>query len=200
MNKIPVLDKGYLTEVRFSMERERLMAVQAQFFKGKVTQALLDIPKIHMEIKCPLFVQLSLSENLTTVSRVAGKPEAFIPSVNDVAGKDLKTSEMIAKDMDHTTQALLINPSAYQMDGCDIFISQVLSPISIYNTILVSGSLNQWTEFTRKEGLPAPIEQYRKAIEEVLVSEYDFLWDHIRAEKKEARSKDRKRVRNKDKV
>ena len=106
---------------------------------------------------------------------------------------------MIAQDINHTTQALLINPKAYQMDGCDIFISQVMSPISIYNTLLVSGSLAQWIDFANKEGLATPIEQYRKTIEEVLLGEYDFLWDQFNGKKKKAETGKRrgKRVQNK---
>jgi hypothetical protein len=200
MNKIPALDKGYVALVSASVDRETFLSVRTQYFRGKTDRRMLELPHLHMEIKCPLFVQLALSQGLNCVPKPQGTPEAYLPSVNDVAAKDLETSEMIAQDIHHTTHALLINPKAYQMDGCDIFISQVMSPISIYNTILVSGTLAQWIEFANREGLAQPIEQYRKNIEEVLLGEYDFLWDQFNGKKKKAEAGKRrgKRVQNKD--
>jgi hypothetical protein len=151
-----------------------------------------------MEIRCPLFVQLSISEQLKCTSRQSAV-EAFVPSVNDVCAKDLETSRLISKDIEQTTEALLINPKAYQMDGCDIFISQVVSPISVYNTVLASGTLGQWIDYANLEGLPAPIEEYRKVVEQILLSEYDYLWEHIgEKKKKEAGRRDRKRIQNKN--
>jgi hypothetical protein len=199
LNEIPVLDKGYVALFSKSMSREQLLSIQTQYFRSKANSGMLDLPKIHMEIKCPLFVQISLTESLSSVSRATGKPEAFVPSVNDISAQDLETSELISKDINQTTQALLMNPKSYQMDGCDIFISQVISPISVYNTLLVSGTLSQWISYVNKTGLPAPIEQYRKVIKEILLSEYDFLWEHIDESKNsEKRKRDRKRIHNKN--
>jgi hypothetical protein len=160
MNQIPVLDKGYVSLVSSSMSREKLMTIQGQYFRGKAEDRLLDIPHLHMEIKCPLFVQLAITQGLNCVTRSATNLEAYKPSVNDIKANDLQLSEDIAQDIHHTTEALLMNPKAYQTDGCDIFISQVISPISIYNTILVSGTLRQWIDFANREGLASPIDQF----------------------------------------
>lgn len=197
LNKIPVLDKGYVALVSCSLPRQEFRQVQVQYFRSKVSNQLLSIPQIHMEIRCPLFVQLSLSEQLKCTSRQS-TVEAFIPSVNDVGAKDLETSNLISKDIEQTTQALLLNPKAYQMDGCDIFISQVISPISVYNTVLISGTLGQWIDYANLEGLPAPVEEYRKVITQILLSEYDYLWEHIgEKKKKEAGKRDRKGIQDK---
>jgi len=191
MNKIPVLDKGYVALFSNSLSREQFLAIQAEYFRGMVHGRILSMPMIHMEIKCPLFVQLYLTENLNAVSKRSGTPEAFIPAVNDVAAESLETSEVISKDIEQTTKALLLNPKSYQMDGCDIFISQVISPVSVYNTLMVSGTLDQWISSVKDKSLPAPIEQYRKAIEGVLLAEYDFLWEHISGKKAEKRTRNR---------
>lgn len=189
LNEIPVLDKGYVALFSSSMSREELLHVKRFFFKNQITDQLLSKVHLHAEIKCPLFVQLSLSEQLSTTTKAGSKLEAFIPAVNDVKAADLETSEMIAKDIEQTTEALLLNPKAYQMDGCDIFISQMISPISVYNTVLVSGSLKHWINYANQKGLPAPIEEYRKVIEHVIRAEYDFLWELFDAEKKQGKAR-----------
>jgi len=191
MNKLPVLDKGYVALFSNSMGREQFLSVQTGYFRGMVHRRILSMPMIHMEIKCPLFVQLYLTESLNAVARRSSAPEAFIPAINDVAAGNLETSEVISKDIEQTTKALLLNPKSYQMDGCDIFISQVISPISVYNTLMVNGTLDQWILAVKGKSLPAPIEQYRKAIEDVLLAEYDFLREHIVGKKTEKRKRNR---------
>lgn len=199
LNKIPVLDKGHVALVSCSLPRQQFKEMQTHYFRNQVNNLMLSVPHIHMEIRCPLFVQLSLAERLTCVSRPSAV-EAFTPSVNEVGAKDLETSELISRDIEQTTEALLMNPKAYQMDGCDIFISQVISPISVYNTVLVSGTLGQWIDYANLKGLPAPIEEYRKAVQQVLLSEYDYLWEIIGGKKKEkeAGKRNRKGIQNKN--
>jgi hypothetical protein len=107
------------------------------------------------------------------------KPEAFIPTVADIGAESLSSNEDIQRNIEMTTEALLINPIAYQMDGCDTFISQIISPISVYNVLMVSGSLRQWTSYVLRNNLPASIEAYRKAIESVLLAEYSNMQESV---------------------
>lgn len=177
VNEIPVLDKGYVALLSSSMSRDTFLSLKRDYFKDKLDPRLLDIPTIHLQIKCPLFVQLTFAEHALTyiVNRTQGKPEAFIPTIADVCAKDLEASEAIAEDISQTTDALLINPKAYQSEGCDLFISQVISPISVYNVLVVSGTLSQWLSYISQTNLPAPIAAYRNKIEEAVMSDFHFL-------------------------
>ena len=195
LKKTPVLDKGYVALFSTSMSREQFLSVKSEYQIDDMRAA--ELLMVHVEVKCPLFVQLFLTEELKAMTKKA-KPEAFIPSVVDVAAKDLETSEMIADDIERTTQALLVNPKSYQMDGCDIFISQVTSPLSIYNTLMLSGTLSQWISIIKKRGLPAPIEQYRKAIGNILVCEYEFIREHTGDKETQKRNRSKKRTIRKD--
>jgi len=195
LNKIPVLDKGYVALFSTSVDRKQLLSIKAEYLIDN--EKAMGLPTVHMEIKCPLFVQLFLTEELNAFSKRSA-PEAFIPTVADIAARDLKTSELIANDIDQTVKALLINPKSYQMDGCDIFISQVISPVSVYNTLLVSGTLNQWVSIVKRSGLPAPIEQYRKAIADILLCEYDFIKEQIGGKENKKRSRSRKHSNKED--
>ena len=182
LNKSPVLDKGYVGLFSSSMSMKDISILQKEFFRGQLDPKLLHLPQIHLEIKCPLFVQLTFGEsNLASLAqRNANAPEAYVPSVNDVNAQDLESSEAIQKDIEQTTAALLINPKAYQSENCNIFVSQVISPISVYNTLIVSGSLKDWIGYISQTGLPTPIEAYRRTIEDMLIAEWPLLKDIIK--------------------
>jgi hypothetical protein len=175
LNKTPVLDKGWVALFSASMMREDFMQILKMHFKGVVDSRITDMTQVMLSIKCPLFVQLTFSELglLCTAEKSSGNLEAYIPDVSAINAQDLATSQIIQKDIEETTAALLINPSAYQSDNCDLFVSQVISPISIYNTLIVHGSLTSWMKYVEQKNLPRPIEAYRKAIEDCLHGEWD---------------------------
>lgn len=177
LNEIPVLDKGYVAMYSCSPSGQELLLLGKEFFRGSKDNKLFDVAQLHLKIKCPLFVQLVFPEfGLRYITqRSSIKPEAFVPTVDQVNAISLEASEAIQQDIQQTTDALLINPKAYQLEHCDLFISQVVSPVSIYNTLLVSGSLEQWNNFVSQKGLPAPIEAYRKAIDSLVMAEYGQL-------------------------
>jgi hypothetical protein len=124
-------------------------------------------------IKCPLFVQLNLStHSFTIVSTNVTDVEAYIPNVGEIGASDLETSRNISANMKMTTDALLINPKAFQEDGCDRFISQVLTPLNTYTTLIVHGSYNEWKKFCNQQRVPNPTKSYIKAITQIMNSEW----------------------------
>lgn len=173
-NKIPVLDKGFVALLGSSPSDEFIRAVM---YDNEAT--FLRMATASLIVKCPLFVQLHLGRfdlNLTCIVSKEAPAEAYVPTEAEVQAKDLETSQMIAADISNTTAALLINPSAYQFEGCDQFVSQVISPISVYNELVVNGTLKQWIDFTTQtQKLPEAIEAYRKVVEDILIAEWDTL-------------------------
>lgn len=190
LNKLPCLDKGHVALFSLSMRQKDLLELKRTFTLGDV-DSLLDIPKIHLHIKCPLFVQLTFGQfNLhTLVKKGRSIPEAFMPTVAEVQAKDLEASEAIADDIMRTTEALLLNPKAYQYEACDTFISQVISPISVYNTIVVSGTLKQWITYTQQKYMPAAISAYRDTILDIILAEYNQLEEWIKYDEKSTSKK-----------
>ena len=186
LNEHPVLDKGYVAQHSCAPSGLELTDLSKEFFRGKFDDRLFNTTTVLLKIKCPLFVQLTFQERglLAIAKRGDTKPEAFIPNVSQVNAQNLEASEAIQRDIQQTTEALLLNPSAYQMEHCDLYISQVISPISLYNVLIVSGSLTQWMGYLTQQGLPVPIEAYRKAIENVLLAEYPLLRDKLQHEPK----------------
>lgn len=190
LNKAPVLDKGWVALYSSSLLGSDFQNVVKTNFRGVIDSRILDMTHIILSIRCPLFVQLTFSECGLSISidRTSSELEAYIPSVSEIGAQDLETNQLIQQDIAQTTEALLLNPQAYQTDNCDIFISQVISPISIYNTLIVHGSLTSWMRYIEHRSLPRPIEAYRKAIEECLHGEWSQVVQTMR-EKNAAKKK-----------
>lgn len=174
LNKIPCLDKGYVAYVGSSNNSETLTKLSLEFLKNSDGYILADISSLTVAIKCPLFVQLNLSKfNLKLINTLQTQDiETYVPNAGEVGGHDRETNRVIADDIDRTSQALAINPKAYQADGCDRFVSQILTPISTYTTLIVHGSYNEWKKFCNQSNLPAPIQAYVNAINQVLIMEW----------------------------
>jgi hypothetical protein len=180
LNQIPVLDKGFVAGLAFHMSDKDIEYVWIDLRRGAFKAELLDMAQATLVIKCPLFVHLWLAEFSFTVVKCKqdGELDAYTPDVSDIQTGDLGLDRDIGQDIAATQAALLINPKAYRQDGCEKFISQVNTPISVYNQLVVSGSLKTWMDLVSTEKLPKPIEAYRKAIEDVLLTEWNKLHEY----------------------
>ena len=176
LNSTPVLDKGYVALVDSMNGTHKFQELRDSF--GSTTIAKLEkLTSATIIFRCPTWIQLRLSLYPLTIVGVDSRPvEAYIPNPGEIGSPDRLTNESISDDMERTTAAMLINPKSYKADGCDPFVSQVMTPMNVYTTLLVSGTLPQWREFTAKGTvpLPAPIEAYRKAVEQIITVE----WPH----------------------
>jgi len=181
LNKILVLDKGYVALISSSNTTQTMLDIKKEFFNDEAldkddTLVVSDIANMTLAVKCPLFVQLNLSKfGFRILNSKINKAEAYVPNETEIHSSELETNRVIADDMKRTTEALLINPLAYQKDGCDRFVSQIMSPISMYNTLIVHGTLNQWMAFCQQDKLPKPIESYRISISDILTAEWKFV-------------------------
>ena len=180
LSKIPVLDKGYVALISSCNANEALTNIKDEFFGGELlnkadTEIITSMANMTLAIKCPLFVQLNLAKfGLTILTAKQEAVEAYVPNETEIKGKDLQTNRVIAENMRRTTEALLINPLAYQKDGCDKFVSQIMSPVSVYNTLIVHGTLKQWMSFCEQEKLPNPIEAYRSTVTDMVTAVWAF--------------------------
>ena len=173
LNKLPCLDKGYVAQLASSCDTHRLNEISMEFFKRDDSKFLREISTLTVVMKCPLFVQLNLStHNLKIISAPVAEVEAYVPNVGEIGAADVATNKEISDNMKATTDALLINPAAYQKDGADRFISQVLTPVSTYTTIIVHGSYNEWRRFCEQQKLPAAIKPYVKAVTQLINAEW----------------------------
>jgi hypothetical protein len=171
--KIPCLDKGYVALINSSCSQDTLNDVVREFYNKDDSLFLRELSTLTLAIKCPLFVQLNLSTyNLKILSTPVNDVEAYCPNEGEIGAPDLRVSREIAANMKMTTDALLINPKAFQQDGCDRFMSQVMTPINTYTTLIVHGSYNEWKRFCAQQKMPVPSKSYIKAVTQIMNAEW----------------------------
>lgn len=172
LNNIPCLDKGYVA--LFNSANPKLKLGSLTDIPSSSLPKLKQLSSFTFIFKCPIFVQTHLSQYAFTIINANNSPdvEAYIPNVGEIKATDLDTSRDIADDFFRTTEALLLNPKAYQADGCDRFVSQTIMPISTYTKIIVHGSIQTWEDFISQSNLPSAIEAYRDAVEQVYKMEW----------------------------
>jgi hypothetical protein len=176
LSKIPVLDKGFVALIDSCNTTSKLREIGQEFYGGEYPTSLEELGSMTIVMKCPLFVQLALSKfNLKVIdaNQSTEVPDAYIPDATSIRGTDVVTSQAISDDILRTTDALLINPKAYQADGCDKFISQVITPVNVYTTLIVSGNYSEWCKFAYQERFPGPIKRYAEAIRQVIEVEWE---------------------------
>lgn len=174
LNKLPCLDKGYVARVDSSNDDQKLKALALEYFKQLDGNFLSKISTLTLVIKCPLFVHIALSSYDFAITTVPpqGDIEAYVPNVGEIGAPDHNTAKAISDNIAATTEALLLNPKAYQMDGCNRFMSQVLTPINVYTTLIVHGSTDEWRRFCGQKSAPASIISYIETIRQIIKAEW----------------------------
>jgi len=162
LNKIPVLDQGYVALISSAMSNKVYSDTVDEFFGAMDNVSLHRLSFATLVFKAPLFVQMHLGQH--GVKIVHAKPAN--------QSSDLESNRAIADDIERTTAALLINPASYRADGADKFISQIILPISTYTTFLVGATLEDWQKFYRMKSVPAPIRSYADAVEQIIKAEW----------------------------
>jgi hypothetical protein len=175
LNKIPVLDKGYVALVSSCNTTQVLRDLGVEFYGGEYPTSLEELGSLTVAIKCPLFVQLNLSKfNLRIINAEPSEHvDAFLPNGGQIGAPEKSTCDAIADDIARTTDALLINPLAYAHDGADRFISQVLTPVNVYTTLIVQGTFKEWCAFAYMQTkVPGPIMAYTMALQQIIDAEW----------------------------
>jgi hypothetical protein len=173
LNKESVLDKGFIAPLEFSGGGRLLQEIQNEYFTARNNFKLLKLASASLVIKCPLFVQLNLQQyGLDVITTPSDNIEAYIPDVSMIEGNSLAERQQIAKYIQTTTDALLLNQVGLSMDGGSDFTSQLLMPITVYNEIIVHGKLENWIKYLKQPSLPKEVELYRTAIYKLLETEW----------------------------
>lgn len=177
LNKINVLDKGYVALVSASIDGKTLKGIYDGYFRTKINKELWHLASMTLLVKCPLFKQLHLARHNFRIVQLPTKDEieVYTPDVSEVQTGDSQDDADMAKYFSQVTESLLMSSKALQQDGCDKFLSQVITPISAYNTILVHGSLDEWIKYIKQSKLPPQLEAYRATVEGIMTAEWQQL-------------------------
>jgi hypothetical protein len=181
LNKLIVSEKGFVALLEVTGNGKTLQSIQDEYFKTKYSLRLLELSTASLIIKCPLFVQLNISQcGLSVISTPTKEVEAYVPDLSEIAGNSLEDRQEMANYISITTEALLLNQKGLPMDGADAFTAQLLTPISLYSEIIVSGSLRQWITFLNQKTLPQQVSIYQVQAQNVIRNE----WKNIEELKK----------------
>jgi len=173
LNENKVLDKGWVAPLCFNGNGRLLQDLQNHYFKANVNIKLLNISSATLVVKCPLFVQLNLSQyGFDIISTPSDGVEAYTPDLSMVDGETVEDREKVVDYIKKTTEALMLNKKGMEMDGTDKFTAQLLMPITVYNQVIVHGSLADWLVYLKQSKLPKELEAYRCQIQEVLKIEW----------------------------
>lgn len=177
LNKIDVLDIGYVALVSVSNNGKTLKGLYDDYFRTKINRELWALASMTLLVKCPLFKQLHLSKHNLRIIQMPGKEEleTYIPDMSEIGTGSAKDDKSMSDYLKQTLESMLIAPKALQEDKCDKFISQVITPISVYNEIIVHGTLADWLKYIKQQRLPKQLESYRAVIEGIMAAEWQQL-------------------------
>jgi len=181
LNKLNVGDKGFVAMLDSHGGSKVLQELQDHYFSSKVNTKLLDVSSATLIIKCPIFVQLNLYQcGFNIINTPIQEVEAYVPDISEIKANELEDKEEIHNYIKITTEALLLNQKGLAMDGADMITSQLLTPISTYNELIVTGSLKQWINYLNQKDLPYLMNFYQIQVENALGTE----WRNISSLKK----------------
>lgn len=181
LNKLNVSEKGFVAFLESSGNGRLLQDIQDEYFKTKVNIRLLELSTATLVFKCPLFVQLNLSQcGLSIINTPTKEVEAYIPDLSEIKANTVEDKNAMHEYIKITTEALLLNQQGLPMDGADSFTSQLLTPISVYSEIIVYGNIRQWANFLKQQNMPSQVEVYRDTAETIMLTE----WKNLSAIKK----------------
>lgn len=173
LNKLNVGDKGFVAILDSQGKGKVLQELQDHYFSSKINSKLLDISSATLIIKCPIFVQLNLYQcGFNIINTPIQEVEAYVPDISEIKANDLEDRKEIHNYIKITTEALLLNQKGLAMDGADLITSQLLTPISTYNELIVTGTLRQWIDYLNQKDLPLLMNSFQKQVKNALETEW----------------------------
>lgn len=177
VNKLFVLDHGYVAFLQSSFDSVSVAGIRDSFMGADPIHdkdLIAKFGRLSIVMHCPIFVMCGLTKyNFDVMNTVTTEAlVTYCPNPGEIESGEHEIDIAIADDISRTTQALLINPQAYQSDGCNRFISQLVTPISAYTTLIISGSYNEWQRYVNALNVPKPIAAYQLTIKQLIDNEW----------------------------
>jgi hypothetical protein len=179
LNRIPVLDKGFVAPLTFDPTDLSCLEMEKEF---KLSQSELKrIAYMTILIKCPLFVLLNFYKYGIKVLNVNNASvDAYVADESEIGTADCRTNKEIADHIAMTVKALLLSIKGFTMDGCDPHVAQTVAPVSTYVTVIASASVADWEHYVAQKSLPRQIELYRAVVDGIIKAEWPRAFNPYR--------------------
>lgn len=178
LNRIPVLDHGYVRPVGFCPSSSDLDKLRSSHFRNTYPASILDMTSVVLEIRCPYFILIPLvSAGVRASSSMSSAEIAYSPTVDRINSGKLESDREISESMKMTIESLMINQKAYVHDGCNHFVAALTTPVAAYWEGVLQGSLPTWIRFYGAKGLHPLVGEYQRTISQIISSEYKNIHD-----------------------
>ena len=110
LNKISVLDKGFVALYSHATNGTQLQELQDNHFKTKINMRLLDSAYATFVVKMPILVKINMRQypfNITITPPTTEVPEAYIPDATQIGTPDVNANQQISDYIKETTEAFL---------------------------------------------------------------------------------------------
>lgn len=179
--KIPTLDKGYVQLRCFAPSNSDIKSISRAMKGGDVTNAILNMAFIHLNIKCPYFLLIPLvSSDIKAVWFPSSSSDAYIPDQTVINSGSVETDIQISESMKMTVDTMIINQKGYVKDGCNSYVASCITPVSTYWEGIMYGKLIDWLRFCNIKGLHPIAKAYQESTIAALSVEYTDVKDMMR--------------------
>lgn len=178
LNRLPVLDHGYVSLISCSPTYSEHKSIMSSLFRNRLSMQSVDMVYVHLHIKCPYFILIPMvSSGIRCVSSANQAGDAFCPTIEYVSSGSSSNDRDISESMKMTIESLMINQKAYIHDGCNAFIASVTTPVAAYWEGVMYASLTEWCRFILAKDLHSVVKQYQKTIHDSISTEYKNIDD-----------------------
>lgn len=150
LNAISVFQHGFIAPLYSSFDSKKIEELELFYLPKCNHGRIKEWATESFIIRAPLFILTELVNYNIKVLYCKNEEEFFIPTEANIGGSDLETAKAIKRDMEETTSALKINPSAYISDGCARDVSQIMTPVSKYVMFIAEAKSTDWLNFYEK--------------------------------------------------
>ena len=177
LNRIPVLDHGYVRLVSASPTEKVLDTIKRRAYRGATTPAMIAMPSVTLEIRLPYAVLISLTSQAIRFTPYLDMDVNLVlePNEADIGSPSLEVSREIAASMKSTVNALVTNQHSYVADGCDRSIATITTPIAAYWEGVATAQLDTWIQVINTKGSPRLVQAYQIAIANAISTEFKSL-------------------------
>ena len=169
LNKLPVLDHGYVSLISCSPSYSDHTDIRSSLFRNRLTAQSIDMVYVHLEVKCPYFILIPMvSSGIRCASSVSQASDAFCPTLDMVASGSTANDRDISESMKMTVESLMLNQKSYVHDGCNAFVASITTPVAAYWEGVMYASMTEWSRFMFAKDLHPIVKQYQKTIYETV--------------------------------
>ena len=173
INAISLYDHGFISVLYSSFSAKKAEELEL-FYLPKINHGRLssEFSRISFLMRVPMFILTQMvNYDIKIMYAKSDEEQYFLPTEADIVGCDLETALQMKAVIEETTAALQINPSALVADGCNPEVSQILTPVSRYVTIITEAKKSEWLRLCGSIHEKKLSNQFAKVLQGIISSE-----------------------------